>query len=291
MQKVFVAGATGYLGRFICSEYRRRGARVVALARNAQKARASGLDADEIVEAEATEPETLTGALNGVDLVVSSLGITRQKNGLSYRDVDYQANLNLLTEAIAAGVPRFAYVHVLGADRLRGVALIDAKIAFVEALQSADIASTVIAPSGYFSDMGDFLAMAKSGRAYLFGDGQRRLNPIHGADLAVAIADAVAAGARWKDVGGPDIFTHRQLAELAFAALGKPARITHLPDLLRRLALAVLPVVSRAQRGPVQFFLAAFGLDMVGDAAGTHHLTDFFAETAQEGQAAHKKTR
>lgn len=280
MSTVLVAGATGYLGRHLCAIYEKRGWTVKALVRDAARAQAMGLEADELIEAEATEPETLTGIMTGVDLVVSSLGITRQRDGLSYRDVDYGANANLLDEALGAGVARFAYVHVLGADKLKGVELIDAKQAFVDRLRAADIASTVIAPSGYFSDMADFFAMAQSGRAWLFGDGTLRLNPIDGADLAVASFDAIAEGRDWLDIGGPDVFTHDELATLAFTALGKPARITHLPDGLRRLALGMLALFPRHVRGPAQFFLSAMGMDMVAPCHGTRHLSEHFAALA-----------
>ena len=233
-----------------------------------------------MIEAEATEPETLTGVMNGVDLVVSSLGITRQRDGLSYQDVDYGANANLLDEALKAGVPRFAYIHVLGADKMRGVELIDAKQAFVDKLVSADIGSTIIAPSGYFSDMADFFTMAQAGRVWLFGDGQKTLNPIHGADLATASFDAIAAGRDWLDIGGPDIFTLDELGRLAFDVTGKPAKITHLPDALRKAALAVLRLTPRHVRGPAQFFLSAFGFSMVGECHGSRHLKDHFAALA-----------
>lgn len=282
MTTVFIAGATGYLGRYLCAEYRSRGWRVHALVRDAEKARKSGLEADLLIEAEATRPETLGGQLEGADLVVSSLGITRQKDGLSYRDVDYQANANLLDEALRAGVGRFAYIHVLGADRMLEVPLIAAKQAFVDRLQAADIASTIIAPSGYFSDMADFLAMAKSGRVYLFGDGRLRLNPIHGADLAAATADAIAAERDWLDIGGPDTFTHDELATLACESLGKPPRITHLPDSLRRMALAVLPLFPQSVGGPARFFLTALGMEVLGEAHGTRHLADHFREQAKQ---------
>jgi len=102
--------------------------------------------------------------MDGVELVASALGITRQADGPSYRDVDHHANLNLLREAERAGAIRFAYVHVLNADAIRHVPLVAAKAGFVDALQASPIAGTVIAPSGYFSDMGDFLAMARPGR-------------------------------------------------------------------------------------------------------------------------------
>ncbi|MAM62207.1 SDR family oxidoreductase [Maritimibacter sp. UBA3975] len=277
MGNVLIAGATGYLGSYLCAEYARRGWYVSALVRS--RSRAKGLAADTLIEAEATDPASLVGVMEGVDLVVSALGITRQADGLGYRDVDYQANLNLLREAEAANVPRFAYVHVLNADKMRGVPLVDAKSDFVAALQTAEIASTVIAPSGYFSDMEDFLAMAQQGRVWLFGDGALRINPIHGADLAGAVADAVDAGTPWLDVGGPDIFTHRDLAALACEVAGRPARITCLPDGLRRMTLAVLPKITpRRIGGPVAFFLTALGVEMVGEPRGTRRLRDHFAE-------------
>ncbi|SPJ24605.1 NAD(P)H-binding protein [Palleronia abyssalis] len=77
---VLVAGATGYLGRFLCAEYARRGHHVTALVRDARRA---GTLADLTVEAEATRPDTLKGIIDGTELVVSSLGITRQADGLA----------------------------------------------------------------------------------------------------------------------------------------------------------------------------------------------------------------
>ena len=275
MNTVFVAGASGYLGRYMCAEYQRRGWYVTALVRDAGRART--LAADQVIEAEATRPDTLAGVMTGADLVISCLGLTRQADGLDYRDVDYRANVNLLREAERAGVKRFAYIHVIRAGELGHVPMVAAKSAFVADLQASPLASTVIAPTGYFSDMDDFLDMARAGRVWLFGDGQKRINPIHGQDLASATADAVEAGLPWCDVGGPDIFTHLGLAELAFDALGKPRRIVHLPDALRRLALWVLPrFAPRRIHGPACFFLSAIAHDMVGQPTGTHHLADHF---------------
>ncbi len=279
MQTVFIAGATGYLGRHLCAEYQRRGWQVTALVRD--RSRATDLLAHHLIEAEATRPETLAGVMNGAELVISALGITRQTDGLSYRDVDYQANMNLLREAEATGVQRFAYIHVLNARAMLHVPLVAAKEAFVEALHASPIASTVIAPSGYFSDMEDFLAMAQAGRVWLFGDGAHRLNPIHGADLAAATADAIFEERERLDIGGPDVLTQRELAALAFAALRRPAHITCLPDWLRRAALVLLPwITPRRVHGPAQFFLTALGYDMVGQRTGSRHLADHFAALA-----------
>ena len=55
---------------------------------------------DEIFEGEVTKPETLNKICDGIDVVISSIGITRQKDGLTYMDVDYQGNKNLLDLAV-----------------------------------------------------------------------------------------------------------------------------------------------------------------------------------------------
>ncbi|UYV36798.1 SDR family oxidoreductase [Rhodobacteraceae bacterium D3-12] len=281
MKRVLIAGATGYLGRYLCAEYQARGWHVTALVRKASSGVA--LAADRIVQAEATWPETLVGTMAGIDLVVSALGITRQADGVGYWDVDYQANVNLLEEALRSDVARFAFVHVLHADRMDHVPLVAAKAAFVRKLQTAPLQSTVIAPTGYYSDMADFFNGAKAGRVWLFGTGQLRINPIHGADLATAMFEAIDAGASWADIGGPETFTQDELATLCFEVLGKKVRISHLPDFLRRAVLVVLPrLAPRRIAGPVQFFLTAGAMNMTAPPKGTRKLADHFREVMRE---------
>ena len=284
MKRVMIAGATGYLGRHLCAEYRSRGWHVTALVR--KKSSGVTLSADQIVVAEATWPETLRATMDNTDLVVSALGITRQADGVGYWDVDYQANVNLLDEALRAGVGHFAFVHVLHADRMDHVPLVAAKAAFVRKLQTAGLQSTIIAPTGYFSDMTDILKMAQAGRVWLFGSGQQRINPIHGADLATAIHDAIDAGATWADIGGPDTFTQNDIAALCFEVLGQRPRVTRLPDFVRRVALWLLPrLAPRKVAGPAQFFLTASAMNMTASPAGTRQLADHFRSVVEPAHA------
>ena len=124
--KHLIAGATGYLGGHLVQEMRRRGLDFRAIARNPEKLEAAGLDATQTLVAQVTEPETIKGCCEGVDVVLSTVGITRQKDGLTYTDVDYQGNRNLLDEALRAGVRKFVYLSVLNGDRLRDLKICDA---------------------------------------------------------------------------------------------------------------------------------------------------------------------
>jgi uncharacterized protein YbjT (DUF2867 family) len=104
MKKVLVAGATGYLGRYLIRELKDEGYKVTALARNPKKLDDLRDAIDEIHEVEVTQAETLKNICDGIDVVISSIGITRQKDDMTYMDVDYQANVNVLQEAIGSRV-------------------------------------------------------------------------------------------------------------------------------------------------------------------------------------------
>ena len=294
---VLIAGATGYAGRKLVEAFVARSKNYTVKALVRRDPNPAFPDHVELVRAEATQPDTLVGIMTGVDMVVSALGITRQRDGLTYQKVDYQANINLLQEAERSDTVRqFGYIHVIHGDVISdSSAAVAAKQAFVDRLQaSTTIRSTVVCPSGFFSDMNDFLEMAKTGRAYLFGKGNYRLNPIHGADLAEATVKAMEDGTmNILSVGGPDVYSHTELATLAFEVMNKPVRLTYLWDGFRRMAQCCLPWITPISiYGPAQFFLAAFSMDMVGECTGRHHLKEYWMEQLQlqQEQAKSKTT-
>jgi uncharacterized protein YbjT (DUF2867 family) len=278
MKRVLVAGATGYLGGFVAKELKSRGYFVRALVRSSKKLDGLWDSTDEIIEAQITQPETLEQVCDGIDVVFSSIGITRQKDGLTFKDVDYQGNKNLLDVAVEAGVKKFVYVSVFNGPNLLHLNIVKAHEEFVEELKSSGIEYAVLRPTGYFSDMGEFLEMAKKGRVYLIGGGFNRVNPIHGADLAVACVDAVEGNEKEIDVGGPEILSYREIAELAFEVLQKPAKVSRVPEWLMWSAVRLVRLFNRHQAGLLAFFTTMATADVVAPTTGTHLLKTHFAE-------------
>lgn len=279
MKKVLVAGATGYLGYFVVRALKEQGYWVRALGRSGTRLSPVQGYADELFVGDATFPESLDGLCDGIDFVFSSLGITRQKDGLSYRDVDYRANRNLLTIAERSGVSRFMYVHVLNADKMQHVALVRAKQAFVDELEKSPLDHVVICPTGFFSDMEEFLTMARSGRVFLFGDGSNRVNPIHGADLAEICVEALEGSESRIEVGGPEILTYHDIAELAFHALHRRPRITGVPKSLVSGSVSLLRWLAPAKTyGPLQFLANVMTMDAIGPRRGERRLADHFRQ-------------
>ncbi|MCB0493100.1 MAG: SDR family oxidoreductase [Cyclobacteriaceae bacterium] len=277
MKKIVIAGATGYLGSHLVKELQRMEIPIQAIARKGKRLRDQGLNPEQIIEAEVTDPATLSGKLNGADVLISTVGITRQKDGLTYMDVDFQANMNLLEEAKKAGIKKFIYVSVINGEKMRHLKIMEAKERFVDELKASDLEYTIVRPNGFFSDMKDFLIMAKSGRVYLFGSGNYKLNPIHGEDLAKAIVESLETSEQELMIGGPDILTQNEIAEMALKAQMKPIKIVHLPDWMRKTIMKSMRMFTSSKTyGPIEFFMTMMAQDNIAPRYGIHRLRAYF---------------
>ncbi len=237
---------------------------------------------DEVFVGEVTKPETLDGLMDGVDLVFSSIGISRQRDGLSFEQVDHQANRLLVELAKQAGVEKFVYVSLWGQDEIRHLEIVRAHEKVVAALEDSGLAHCIVRPSGYFSDMGVLMDMARRGRSFLVGAGANRFNPIHGADLAEVCVDAMTSEANEIGAGGPDTMTQREAAELAFEVLGKAPKIVVLPMWLMRGGVKLIGMLN-TQLGDLFEFIATAGeIDGVAPSVGTTTLRSYFEELAAQ---------
>jgi uncharacterized protein YbjT (DUF2867 family) len=281
MKKILVAGGTGYLGQFVIRELFEQGYEVTAIARSPRKLDHLKPFIHHIIDAELSDIEALEKAMVGMDGIFSSVGITRQKDGLTYMDVDYGYNRNLLNAALVAGVKKFMYIGILNGPQFRILKGIDAKERFTDELIEASIESYVIRPSGFFSDMTEIYHMAKKGRVYLFGKGDYKANPIHGKDLAQFCVEKLEKGGGVFPVGGPEVLSQNQIVNLAFKALNKKSRITRIPEWTAHLAKWLLRHLTKESfYGPIEFFLTVLLVSMEAPTYGEIGLGDYYMSIA-----------
>ena len=286
MARVLVAGATGYLGRYVVAELHSRGHLVRAVVRDRDRARREGpwgspsLDGlvDEWALGNVTDPRFTRDLAADVEHIVSTLGVTRQK--ADPWQIDNLANLAILNSALKHA-SSFTYINTLGGDRCPA-RLTRAKSAFAQTLSVAEINSQIINPPAYFSDMTEVLAMARRGLVAVFRP-EARINPIHGADLAAYVVDRMEEGrtGTW-DVGGPDVLSWRELAHLAFDAVGKRSHVLTVPAWALPPALRLTGLFSPRLADTAQFMAWNMTRDCVAPTTGTHHLADFYAVHAHE---------
>jgi len=286
MKRVVVVGASGYIGRYIVAALKERGHWVRALCRSEARLRELGpfkspairTYCDDVYIGEATRPDTLKGLCDGVDGVISSLGLSRQRDGLTFDQVDHQANRNVVELAERSGVPKFVYVSLWDPGAIENLEITRAHEKVVERLRASRMRHTIVRPSGYFSDMGVLLDMAKSGLAFIVGKGENRMNPIHGRDVGRVAADALESEQAELGCGGPDVFTQNQAAELAFEVLGKKPRLLHLPVPALDVVARGVRIFNRQFGDLAEFLVAAGQVDAVAPQVGVLRLRDYFEE-------------
>ncbi|MEO6724316.1 MAG: SDR family oxidoreductase, partial [Blastocatellia bacterium] len=247
MKKVLVAGASGQLGRHVIQQLQQRGVMVSALARDSSKL--SELGINEVVNGDLTMAETLRGCCDGVDAVIScagaSMSINNFRDRASFYEIDYGGNLNLLDEAKRAGIGKFVYVSLAGGDRLRQTEYGDAHEKFVAALQASEIRHTVVRPTGFFGFNLELLKFAAKGRGLVIGNGDCKTNPIHEADVAIACVQALESDMDEISIGGPQVFTRKEIVEMAFAALDCAPKLISISPGLFKLMISPLRFINR----------------------------------------------
>jgi uncharacterized protein YbjT (DUF2867 family) len=290
-KQVLVAGSTGYLGKFVVQAFKERGYWVRALTRSEERLAQPGPftapgigpdDVDDVFVGEITKPETLDGLLDGIDIVFSSVGISRQRDGLTFEQVDYQCNHDLIELCAGSSVEKFVYVSMQGAEKsdIAQLAITKAHEKVVGELESSGLDYGIVRPCGYFSDMGALLSMAKKGRSFLVGDGANRMSPIHGRDLAQVCVDVAEGHEREVEAGGPEVMTQREAAELAFDVLQKPTKITVVPLWFAGGLAKAIRLTSKQFGDLAEFIVVAGEVDGVGPPLGTTTLRSYFERLA-----------
>lgn len=281
---VTVVGATGYLGKYVVRELISQDYNTTALVRSLNKI--NGIESLKVKKVDFLNVDTLAGVLTQTDVLISCLGITRQQDGFSYMNVDYQANLNVLEEAKKAGVKKVIYVSVYKGEHFKETALCAAKEKFVQEVKKSGLEYCIVRPTGFFSDMADFFDMALKGKVYLFGDGGCSINPIHGSDLAKEMIELISLEKglfQELNIGGPVSYTQKELAELAFNALRKPIKIVYIPNFFRRLTLILGKLfIPTKIFGPIEFFLSLMSADMNAPLYGQKEITSYFDKLAKK---------
>jgi len=285
VKRVLVAGATGYLGKFAVRAFKEQGYYVRVLTRSEERLHEPGPftapaltkgDYDDIFVGEVSKPETLVGMLDDIDLVFSCVGISRQRDGLTFEQVDYQCNKNLIDLCQSSTVKRFVYVSMQGAENIMQLAITQAHEKVVVELKKSGLEYRIVRPCGYFSDMGALYDMAKSGHSFLVGAGTNLMNPIHGRDLAQVCVETAQGDELEVEAGGPEVMTQREAAALAFEVVGKPAKIHVIPMWLARGVVKFIRLLSDQFGDLAEFIVTAGEIDGVGPKRGTTTLRSYF---------------
>src|ERR671910_818126 len=118
-RRIFVTGATGFVGRAVVPALRAHGYAVRCLVRRGSELDLRGLEAIERVEGDVLSPEALERDMAGCDTVVHLVGIIREAPAAlsTFERIHTLGTVNVLEAAAATGVRRYVHMSALGARR------------------------------------------------------------------------------------------------------------------------------------------------------------------------------
>lgn len=244
---VTVFGGSGFVGSQVVRALAKRGLRIrVAVRRPGRgyKLRMLGdVGQIEVVQANLRAPATVARALAGAEACVNAVGVLYEAGRQRFQSVHAMGAQNVAEVAAAVGISRLVHVSAIGADADSASKYARTKAMGEAAVRERVASAAIVRPSivfgqsdGFFNMFGQMAAAAPA--LPLIGGGHTRFQPVFVGDAAAAVAACVidpATEGQTYELGGPAVYSFRQLMELICKETGRSPALVPLPFALAKL--------------------------------------------------------
>jgi len=247
--QVTVFGGSGFIGRHIVRRLAQRGIRVRAAVRRPELAeflRPMGEVGQVVpVQANLRYADSVYAAVAGSQAVINASGIQVSRGRQNFQAVHVEGVRHIANAGKRAGIERLVHISGLGTDGADASenAFVRSKIEGEKALREAMPSATILRPSVVFGPEDKFINnMAAALRLAPFmpaiGGDHTKFQPVYVGDVAAAVLaclDRPETMGQTFELGGPKVYTMRQIAQLILDAVGRDQRIVDVPFALSRL--------------------------------------------------------
>ncbi|WP_304170176.1 complex I NDUFA9 subunit family protein [Phenylobacterium aquaticum] len=271
---VTVFGGSGFVGSQVVRALARQGARVRVAVRQPHLAHTMRLLGDvgqiEVVQANIRNEASVRRALDGAQACVNLVGVLYETGRQKFQSVHAMGAKTVAAAAAAAGVTRLVQVSALGADAQSASKYARTKAMGEDAVRAAFPTATLIRPSivfgpgdGFFNKFGEMAVMSPI--LPLIGGGKTRFQPVYVGDVAKAIAKAAtdpACAGQTYELGGPAVYSFREILELIMVQTGRARLLLPLPSFVAGLIgkacelLALTPIAPPLTSDQVELLKA-----------------------------------
>ena len=238
---VTVFGGSGFVGSQVVRALARMGLRVRVAVRRPHLAGDLRVCGDvgqiEIVQANLRNAASVKRAVEGADAVVNLVGLLYEHGRQQFQTLHAMGAKTVAEAARAAGARRLVQMSALGADEGSEAKYARTKAMGEAAARQAFPGAVIIRPSIVFGPEDDFFnrfaTMATLAPALpLVGGGKTRFQPVFVGDVAQAVARAAtddAFAGKTYELGGPAVYTFRELLEMIRQITGRKPVLLPLP--------------------------------------------------------------
>jgi len=251
--KVFLTGSTGFVGKGILKALLAAGHEVRCLVRKGSQSKLADYKAQvEVVEGDVTQPETLTGKLEGCEAVIHLVGIIKEipLRGVTFEKVHYEASKNVIDEAYRAKVRQFLHMSALGSREGAVSKYHQTKYRAEQYLIQSGLTYTIFRPSIIFGpedrSINLFAKVIKLSPIFpVIGNGRNLMQPVALENIAQGFVKALGkakAENKIYEVGGPDKLSNDQILDIIAQVLGRRLIKLHQPLSLLKPLVGLMEV-------------------------------------------------
>jgi len=237
---VTVFGGSGFVGSQVVRQLAKAGHRVRVAVRQpnlAYKMRMLGdVGQIEVVQANVRNLASVTRALEGAEACVNLVGLLYESGRQKFQAVHVMGARTIAERAKAAGVTRFVQISAIGADASSEAKYARTKAEGEEAVRAVFPGAVIVRPSVVFgpddSFFNKFGQMAAMSPALPLVGGETRFQPVFVGDVAAVIAKAAsnpAAEGVTYELGGPSVYTMREILQLILTETGRDRVLLPIP--------------------------------------------------------------
>lgn len=262
-RQITVFGGSGFLGRYVVRALAKKGWRIKVANRRPHKGfflRPMGqVGQIGFVKCDVSDAEAIDHALAGSQAAVNLAGILYQR-GQTFEQVHVKGPEAIAAAAARLGLRAFVHVSALGADAESDSHYAQTKAEGERRVREAFPAATIMRPSLLFGPedrfFNRFAEMARFSLVLpLVGGGRTQFQPVFVGDVAAAITTALddpTAQGKTYELGGPTVYSFRQLMEIILRETGRRRALVPLPFALASLQAIFLQLLPNPLITPDQ---------------------------------------
>ena len=263
-RRTAVLGGSGFVGRYVVERLAARGDVVPVGCRHAENAKFlmtfGQVGQIAAVNVAIDDAELLPAFLAGNEAVVNCVGILAESGAQTFERVHHQGPARLARLAREAGIERLVHISAIGADPRSTSAYARTKAAGEAAVRDAFPTATILRPSLVFGPEDQFFnrfaAVAMiSPILPVIGGGRTRFQPVYVGDVADAVfkcLDDPATAGRTYELGGPRVYSFRELLELLLDEIRRKRLLIDVPFGLAEFQARLMSILPSPPLTPDQ---------------------------------------